>query len=300
MEAAAPLQWAIGGVFATLVTASATTGTLSRWRPRMDLAEVRLRVRSWWVMAAVFVVALAVHRAVTVVFLALVGLAAVWELGRMTKVVLVPVALTATAIAYVAAYAGRTDVVLAAVLGAPCAAAVLMVGRGRTAGFVARVGGTFTATAVGGTLAQMAGLLALPVTELHVAGGAGLLLWLVIVTQGGDVAQFITGRAFGTAKLAPVVSPGKTVAGAVGGIIVAAVLGSGLGLLLTGHTWAWGFLLGAGAAASGVVGDLIISAVKRDCGVKDAGALIPGHGGVLDRVDSLLLAAPLVLMVVAG
>ncbi len=300
MEAAAQLQWAVGGVFATLVTASATTGTLRRLRPRMDLTEVRLRVRSWWIMAAVFVLALAVHRAVTVAFLATVGVTAVWELARMTRTALISVALPATVIAYAGASAGRTDLVLAAILGAPVAAAVVMVGRGATAGFVARVGGTFVAAAVGGALAQMAGLLALPVSDMYVAGGTGLLLWLVIVTQAGDVAQFLSGKAFGVAKLAPAVSPGKTVAGAVGGIAAAAALGSGLGVLLTGHTWVWGCGLGAAVGASGVIGDLIVSAVKRDCGVKDAGALIPGHGGVLDRVDSLLLAAPLVLVLVTG
>jgi phosphatidate cytidylyltransferase len=300
MEAVASLQWAVGGVFATLVTATATTGTLDRLRPGLDLTEVRLRVRSWWIMAAVFVLALAVHRTITVAFLAVIGMTAVWELARMTKTVLTSVALTATAIAYVAASMGRTDVVPAAVLGAPLAAAMLMVARGATAGFVARVGGTFMAAAAGAALAQMAGLLALPVSDTHVAGGAGLLLWLVIVTQGGDVAQFLTGKAVGVTKLAPAVSPGKTVAGALGGTAVAAALGSGLGLLLTGHTWLWGCGLGAAVAVSGVIGDLVVSAVKRDCGVKDAGALIPGHGGVLDRVDSLLLAAPLVLWVVTG
>lgn len=299
MEAAA-LHWTMSGVFATLLTASVTTGTLGRLRPRMDLTEVRLRVRSWWVMAAVFVLALAVHRTVTVAFLAVVGLTAVWELARMTPAVVTPVALTATAVAYAAAYGGRSDVVLAAVLGAPVAAAVLLVGRGVTAGFVARVGGTFLAAAIGGSLAQMAGLLALPATAVHLTGGAGLLLWLVIVTQGGDVAQFVTGKAFGATKLAPAVSPGKTVVGAVGGVAVAAALGSGLGLMLTGHTWVWGLALGALVSASGVLGDLIVSAVKRDAGVKDAGALIPGHGGVLDRVDSLLLAAPLMVWLVTG
>jgi phosphatidate cytidylyltransferase len=266
----------------------------------MDLTEVRLRVRSWWVMAAVFIAALAVHRTITVAFLTLIGMAAVVELARATKTVVVPVALGATVAAYVAAYAGRTDVVTAVVLAAPVAAAVLLVGRGVTDGFVARVGGTFLAAAVGGALAQMAGLLALVVTDVNVAGGAGLLLWLVIVAQGGDVAQFLSGKAFGHTKLAPCVSPNKTVAGLVGGVVAAAALGSGLGVLLTAHSWFWGIALGAGVALAGTLGDLMVSAVKRDCGVKDAGRLIPGHGGILDRVDSLLLAAPLVFFVVAG
>lgn len=126
------------------------------------------------------------------------------------------------------------------------------------------------------------------------------MLWLVIVAQGGDVAQFLSGKALGRRKLAPAVSPNKTVAGFVGGAAVAAILGGTLGILLTGNSWLWGGILGGAVAVAGTLGDLIVSAIKRDCGVKDAGTLIPGHGGVLDRVDSLVLAAPLVFMVVAA
>ena len=127
-----------------------------------------------------------------------------------------------------------------------------------------------------------------------------MLLWLVIVAQAGDVAQFLSGKAFGHTKLSPDVSPNKTVAGLIGGAMVAATLGSALGVLLTAHSWVWGAVLGVVVAIVGTLGDLVISAIKRDCGVKDCGRLIPGHGGVLDRVDSLILAAPLVFMVVTG
>ncbi len=300
MEMAMPMQWTMGGVFAALVTASATTATLRRMRPSIDLAEVRLRVRSWWVMAAVFIVALAVHPAVTLVFLAAVGVAAVVELHRATGTVVLPVAVAATVAAYGMAYAGAADLLPGLVVAAGVAAALVSVVAGVTQGFTARVGSTMVAAAVGAGLAHLAGLLALPATEVRTAGGAGLLLWLVIVAQGGDVAQFLSGKAFGRTKLAPLVSPNKTVAGLMGGIVVAAALGSGLGALLTAHSWVWGLLLGVAVAIAGTAGDLMVSAIKRDCGVKDCGRFIPGHGGILDRVDSLILAAPLVVLVVAG
>ncbi|HSF86699.1 MAG TPA: phosphatidate cytidylyltransferase [Acidimicrobiia bacterium] len=298
MEAmTAPLQWAMGGVFAALVTASATTSTLARLRPGLELSEVRLRVRSWWVMAAVFVVALASHRIVTIVFLASVAVAALWELAKMTKAVVPPVAFLAYLAGFGAAASGRSDFLVAVVPAAMAGTAVVLVAFDRPSGFMHRVGGTGVAAAVGVALAHLAALLTLPASAGS-AGGAGLLLWLVIVAQAGDVAQFLAGRAWGRRSLAPAISPNKTVLGFVGGMVTAIGLGWGLGLLLTGHAWWWGGVLGAAVAVAGTLGDLLISAIKRDCGVKDAGSLIPGHGGVLDRVDSLILAAPLVFWVV--
>ena len=300
MDMAIPMQWTMGGVFTTLVAASATTATLRRVRPTMDLAEVRLRVRSWWVMAAVFIAALAVHPTITLAFLAAIGAAAVAELARATRMVMVPIAVTTTVASYAAAYIGRPQLIPGLVVAAGVVAAVTLVARGITDGFMSRVGSTVVATAVGAGLAHLAGLLALGVTDVRTAGGPGVLLWLVIVSQGGDVAQFLSGKALGRTKLSPHVSPNKTVAGLVGGVIVAVTLGAGLGVLLTAHSWVWGAALGAAVAVAGALGDLVISAIKRDCGIKDTGRLIPGHGGVLDRVDSLILAAPLVFLVVAG
>jgi len=292
MDVAVPVRWAMGGVFATLVTASAITVTLSRLRPTLDLGEVRLRVRSWWVMAAAFVAALVVHRAITVVFLALIGIAAVVEMGRANRMVL-SAALLATVAAYGLAATGHTTMLGGAAIGAPVVAAIVLVGRGAVDGYVARVGATALGALIGVSLAHMAAVLTVPASAAYPAGGAGLLLFLVIVAQGGDVAQFLSGKAFGRRRLAASVSPNKTVAGLVGGVIVAAALGSGLALLLTNRGWLWGGVIAIAIALAGASGDLVVSAIKRDCGIKDAGTVIPGHGGVLDRVDSLLMAAPL-------
>jgi phosphatidate cytidylyltransferase len=119
---------------------------------------------------------------------------------------------------------------------------------------------------------------------------AVLLLLAVIVVS--DSAQYYTGRAFGRRPLAPTISPKKTVEGAIGGVVFGTlatmiggryVFGSPL-LLLT--------LLGAAMSLLGIVGDLFESLLKRSAGVKDSSNLIPGHGGVLDRIDSWLFAAP--------
>jgi phosphatidate cytidylyltransferase len=108
-----------------------------------------------------------------------------------------------------------------------------------------------------------------------------------------DSAQYYTGRAVGRRPLAPSISPKKTLEGAIGGLVfgtLAFVIGARFVFAET--PVALLVLVGASIAALGIVGDLFESLLKRSAGVKDSGALIPGHGGVLDRIDSWLFAAP--------
>jgi len=120
---------------------------------------------------------------------------------------------------------------------------------------------------------------------------ATLLLMLTVVTS--DTIQYYAGRLFGRHPLAPVVSPKKTVEGAIGGVI-----GAAAAMATLGHWWlpdvalVWRIGLGLTIAVVGIVGDLFESLLKRSVGVKDASSIIPGHGGVLDRIDALLFAAP--------
>jgi phosphatidate cytidylyltransferase len=123
--------------------------------------------------------------------------------------------------------------------------------------------------------------------------GAWMVLFVVMATWACDTGAYFTGRAFGRHKLAPALSPGKTVEGSIGGFFWAVGMALLLGRLLSlpvGLTVGLGMLIGS----LGQVGDLCESAIKRDLGLKDFGSLLPGHGGVLDRFDSLLLTAPAV------
>ena len=124
---------------------------------------------------------------------------------------------------------------------------------------------------------------------------AHLLSFFFLVLMGSDTGAYYVGRAIGKHKLAPTISPGKTWEGVVGGVLAA------LALAAVAHFWffrelplKWALPLAAVMAVLGIFGDLTESALKRGAGAKDAAKILPGHGGVLDRLDSLLFNAPLI------
>ena len=123
--------------------------------------------------------------------------------------------------------------------------------------------------------------------------GAGLLFLLVLLTQFNDVAQYVWGKLIGGPKIIPKVSPGKTWAGFLGGMLSTSLLALALGPLLSPMSLMMAGIAGAVIALAGFIGDVTISAIKRDLGVKDTGSTIPGHGGLLDRLDSLTYSAPI-------
>ncbi len=130
--------------------------------------------------------------------------------------------------------------------------------------------------------------------ESHPELSSDLLAYFFLVIMGSDAGAYFAGRAFGKHKLAPAISPGKTVEGLVGGILAAigfAALASWWFLPELAFPWSMG--LAAVMAILGVLGDLAESAMKRGSNTKDAASLLPGHGGLLDRLDSLLFNAPI-------
>ncbi len=153
----------------------------------------------------------------------------------------------------------------------------------------------FGALYLGGLLA-----FAVPLREalgLGRAGGTLLFFLPVVVTWLADTAAYFGGRRWGRRKLAPLVSPNKTVAGAVSALVAGPIvaLAYGMWLLPLGGVVlppALAGLFGLVAAMAGITGDLVESLAKRECGVKDASHILPGHGGILDRLDSLLWVFP--------
>lgn len=135
-------------------------------------------------------------------------------------------------------------------------------------------------------------LVALLYTEVN---GRTLILFALATVWAADVGAYFVGRRFGRVRLAPRVSPGKTWEGAIGGLALAAVAAAAGAAVLGRPPWS-GVPLGLSVGAISIVGDLTVSIFKRNAGLKDSGNLFPGHGGVLDRVDSVTAAAPLFLL----
>ena len=152
--------------------------------------------------------------------------------------------------------------------------------------------------------ATLVGVLYVPLLGSHLVAlrtgfpqplSAHLLSFFFLVLMGSDVGAYYTGRALGKRKLAPSISPGKTWEGAVGGVIAALLMAD------LAHFWFFRELplkymmpLAGVMAVLGILGDLAESALKRGAGAKDAANILPGHGGILDRLDSLLFSAPLI------
>jgi len=122
--------------------------------------------------------------------------------------------------------------------------------------------------------------------------GANLVAFLILVTKSTDVGAYIIGSRFGKSDLIPRISPKKTKEGTFGGILTSVMVALVFGRFLTGFSFIHLFVLGIVLATLGQVGDLAESLIKRDCNVKDSGRRVPGIGGVLDLIDSLLFTAP--------
>jgi phosphatidate cytidylyltransferase len=123
-------------------------------------------------------------------------------------------------------------------------------------------------------------------------GGPAIVLWLVLLVIASDIGAFFVGRRFGRRKLAPRVSPGKTWEGAVGGLCTVVLVALG-GARIFGFPAGLSIGFGCAVGIFSVLGDLTESMFKRAAGLKDSGVVLPGHGGVLDRIDSVTAAAPL-------
>ena len=238
-------------------------------------------------------------RALSAALLAPTALACIW-LGADAWTALMALAAGGLAYEWVALCGGQPRrmpglVVPAVVL---FAGLIAVLDRERWA-LVALVVGAVLAGLSSGRRAMVAGVLYVGLASVALvwlrgdnAAGRANVLFLVVVVWASDVGAYTAGRLLGGRKLAPVISPGKTWSGALGGLMAAMLVGELAGGLLAvapiGRAAMVAGLLGLAAQ----VGDLLESAIKRHFGVKDSGKLIPGHGGLLDRLDGLLTAAP--------
>lgn len=291
-----PVHAAIGVIYGLLIFASIVTWILRKKSPSEATAELSKRVVSWWWMITVFTIAILTDRVLSTVFLGLVSFLALKEYlsliptRRVDRSILLW-AYLAIPVQFYFAHIGRFGLFMTFI---PVWMFLFLPARitlgGHTEGFLRAVGllswGLMITVF---SLSHTALLLSYGAVRGY---GAGALLFLVALTQFNDVAQFTFGRLFGTHKIIPAVSSKKTWEGFLGGLVTTACVAAVVGPYLTPMPAAWSAAAGVLIAASGFLGDVTMSSFKRDMGVKDASNLIPGHGGILDRVDSLIYSAP--------
>ncbi len=295
-----PVHFGIAVIAGLLATATLIVFILKQANKQGNYKELSDRVKSWWIMVTVFSIALLSSPVVSVIFFGLISFLAFKEyvsvipLRKADRRVLFWAYLTIP-IQYflVATNEYGLFIVFIPVWVFFLLPFRLILAR-QTEGFLKSVsaiswGLMITVFAI----SHAAMLMQFPASDGHAAGGAGLILFLAILNQGNDVAQYVWGKMFGKHKIVPDVSPNKTWEGFLGGVGTTMVMAVLLHSFLTPFSIPFALFIGVMLAVTGFIGDVTFSAMKRDLKIKDAGALIPGHGGILDRIDSLSLSAPL-------
>ncbi|MCW7537530.1 phosphatidate cytidylyltransferase [Aquabacterium sp. A7-Y] len=303
-----PTVQLFAGTLAVLLTAS-LVGALLKWRvagrqPHPVIDNLNSRIKAWWVMVAVLGLAFVFGKPGALLLFAFMSWMALREfialtptrsadrlaLGLMFGLVL-PLQYFLIGIEWYGLYSILIPVYAFLVL------PILACLRGDTTRFLERA-----ALVQWGLMVSVYCVSHVPaLLTLAIPGYEGrhlaLVAYLIVVVQGSDVLQYVWGKLAGRRKIAPELSPSKTVEGFVGGVASATLLGAALYRVTPFTPWQ-----SAGVALTlclmGFLGGLVMSAIKRDRGVKDWGTLIEGHGGMLDRLDSVVFAAPVFFHVV--
>ncbi|WP_313351471.1 phosphatidate cytidylyltransferase [Paracoccus sp. (in: a-proteobacteria)] len=302
-----PSAFVFYGLFGFLILASLVAQWLIRSGRVGDGTARNLadRIRAWWVMIGVLALIFTLGAGAITLFFALCSMAALREFATITHTrrddhdglaiafyVILP-------LQYLLVY---LDVPIFAALLIPVYSFLLLpvvtVFKGEVQGFLTRVSETQWGLMVCVyCVSHIPAILTLDIPGYRYSAFT-LVAWLILVVQASDVLQYVWGKSIGRHLLAPRVSPSKTVEGLLGGMLSATVLGMAL-TPITPFLWWQAGLMALIVTAFGFLGGLIMSAIKRDRGVKDWGTLVQGHGGILDRLDSLVFSAPVFLHVLA-
>lgn len=292
-------------VLLLLIPASVILFVLKITRPDSNWTELSDRIKAWWIMAAVFLIAMSLSRNISIIFFAFVSFWALKEYFSISKtrqadqraILWAFLAIPAQYYWIATQWYGMFLIFIPVYMFLFFPVRLVLIGEMQ--GFLAaasRIQWGVMAFVFG--LGHIAYLLTLPQLPATKVSGTSLVFFLVLITELGDVFQYIWGKSLGKHKILPLVSPKKTWEGFLGGVFSAMILGVVFRFLTPFSLFE---AIGAGAiiAIVGFCGDVVMSAVKRDAGVKDFGQLIPGHGGILDRVDSLCFTAPVFFHIVA-
>ncbi len=291
--------YVMASVVGLLIIASTASFALGLRNPEKDYTELRQRIQSWWVMIALLFVVLTISKNMAIAFFGFLSFLALKEFlsivpTRQIDRKVIFLAYLAIPVQYYWVSIGWYEMFIIFVpVYVFLALPMRMIFIGETKGFIRSAGTLHWASMLTVfCISHIAFLLALtPLNEN--AGYIGPVLFLLFMTQFNDVCQYIWGKSFGKHKIIPKVSPNKTWEGFLGGLATVTLCSALVAPLLTPLNNLQGLVAGALISLSGFVGDVVISSVKRDLQIKDSGNLIPGHGGILDRLDSLTYTSPL-------
>ncbi|MEQ4925062.1 phosphatidate cytidylyltransferase [Proteus hauseri] len=297
--------WIFIGLFSFLIIASIIGAVLAAIKGKTStIANLNSRINAWWVMCIIAAVAIGIGQIGSVVLFTLISWLALRELITLTPThrgdhealfwcffVILPIQYILVGVQWYNLMAIFIPVY--AFLLIPTRMAL----SGDTNHFLERMAKVQWSVMIAiYCLSYAPALLMLPIEGFE-GRNINLLLFLMIVVQVSDVLQYVFGKLFGKHPIVPKLSPNKTVEGFLGGIISASLIGMML-WWATPFSWWAAFLLSLVITLAGFAGGLCMSAIKRDSGVKDFGTMIEGHGGMMDRMDSLCFAAPIFFHVI--
>lgn len=296
----------LGLVLTVLLIATGAAQLLKRRAgpDNLTIQNLTARISAWWVMVAIMAIAFLAGTAGVVILFAICSFAALREFLTLTNTaaadhwalaaavfIVLPLQYLSVGMGWYGFYSIFIPVY--AFLLMP----ILSTLRGQSENFLIRV-----------SEAQWALMIAVfcvshvpALLSLNIPGYEGkdlfLIFFLIVVVQSSDVLQYVWGKLLGRRKIAPTLSPSKTLEGLVGGVISASLLGAAL-FWITPFSFLQAFALSLVITLMGFFGGLVMSAIKRDRGVKDWGHLIAGHGGFIDRLDSVIFSAPIFFHIV--
>lgn len=286
----------ITGLFVFLILATIMSYFLGK---NESLSDLKMRLLSWWIILPIFSIALSVNGSIFFILLCFISFMAFKEFisvipTRQSDRALVFLLYLASPVQFFFAWSHHPEFAHFITLSLFLIITVYAVITNKTKGMLASVATLFFGLVLTVyCLSFVAYLNTIPSSNLIPTGGTGLVLFLVILTELNDVAQYCWGKLLGGRKIIPHVSPNKTLSGFLGGLLTTSLLALPLGIALISLSILQALAVGILISIGGFLGDVLMSGVKRDLDIKDFSSFIPAHGGMLDHIDSLILTAPL-------
>ncbi len=295
-----PIFWAFCGFLALLFAFQVYVWVQGASRPQSKFGDLQKRLIAWWYIFGIFAIVFLTRQWCLILLWMGVSFLALHEYfqvipkkeehkrARLWLYIAIPIQYFFVLTGYYSLFLIFIPVYVYLLF------PIRMIIAGTTNGFLQSLGSHFWGVMMAGyALSYTAYLVVFSANMNFRAGPLGLMLFLLFLTEINDAAQYMWGKLFGKHKIVPKISPKKTVEGLIGGMVTCTIFSVIIAPFLTPLNIPWAIIAGILMSIGGFLGDVTLSALKRDVKVKDFGSLLPGHGGLLDRIDSLIFTAPL-------